>query len=125
MIFLYLTEIYFLSNNNLIEHKHEWKKVCEIAGNQNSSKTFIVEDLSEYSEVLLTCGLAVIYQTGRILGSTIIPIKMWNACNSDYSSGYFQCAYNGTTYCAGVTRLSDTSVKLYANTKTLTGLYVR
>ena len=50
---------------------------------------------------------------------------MWNACNSDYSSGYFQCAYSGATYCAGVTRLSDTSVKLYANTKTLTGLYVR
>ena len=105
--------------------KREWTKLCEIAGNQNSSKTFTVEDLSDYSEILLTCGPAVIHQTGRILGSATIPIKLWNACNTDYSNGYFQSTYGSNTYVAGVTRLSDTSVKLYANSSTLAGLYVR
>ena len=105
--------------------KRDWTKLCEIAGNQNSSKTFTVEDLSGYSEIMLACGPAVIHQTGRILGSTIIPIKLWNACNTDYSNGYFQSTYGSNTYVAGVTRLSDTSVKLYANSSTLAGLYVR
>ena len=105
--------------------KREWTKLCEIAGNQNSSKTFTVEDLSGYSEILLTCGPAVIHQTGRILGSATIPIKLWNACNTDYSNGYFQSTYGSNAYVAGATRLSDTSVKLYANSSTLAGLYVR
>ena len=112
-------------NGKMENQKREWTKLCEIAGNQNSSKTFTVEDLSGYSEILLTCGPAVIHQTGRILGSTTIPIKLWNACNTDYSNGYFQSTYGSNTYVAGVTRLSDTSVKLYANSSTLAGLYVR
>ena len=112
-------------NGKMENQKREWTKLCEIAGNQNSSKTFTVEDLSGYSEIMLACGPAVIHQTGRILGSTIIPIKLWNACNTDYSNGYFQSTYGSNTYVAGVTRLSDTSVKLYANSSTLAGLYVR
>ncbi|RHP05610.1 hypothetical protein [Dorea sp. AF36-15AT] len=112
-------------NGKMENQKRKWTKLCEIAGNQNSSKTFTVEDLSGYSEILLTCGPAVIHQTGRILGSSTIPIKLWNACNTDYSNGYFQSTYGSNTYIAGVTRLSDTSVKLYANSSTLAGLYVR
>ena len=112
-------------NGKMENQKREWTKLCEIAGNQNSSKTFTVEDLSGYSEIMLACGPAVIHQTGRILGSTIIPIKLWNACNADYSNGYFQSTYGSNTYVAGVTRLSNTSVKLYANSSTLAGLYVR
>ena len=112
-------------NGKMENQKREWTKLCEIAGNQNSSKTFTVEDLSGYSEILLTCGPAVIHQTGRILGSATIPIKLWNACNTDYSNGYFQSTYGSNTYVAGATRLSDTSVKLYANSSTLAGLYVR
>ena len=112
-------------NGKMENQKREWTKLCEIAGNQNSSKTFTVEDLSGYSEILLTCGPAVIHQTGRILGSATIPIKLWNACNTDYSNGYFQSTYGSNAYVAGATRLSDTSVKLYANSSTLAGLYVR
>lgn len=112
-------------NGKMENQKREWTKLCEIAGNQNSSKTFTVEDLSGYSEILLTCGPAVIHQTERILGSSTIPIKLWNACNTDYSNGYFQSTYGSNAYVAGVTRLSDTSVKLYANSSTLAGLYVR
>lgn len=50
--------------------------------------------------------------------------KNWNWSTSDHNSGAFQAVY-GKTYVAGVSRMSDTSVKLYANTKTVAGLFVR
>lgn len=110
---------------NDIGSKYKWTKLCELAGNGSTSKTFTVKNLRNYSEILLTCGPAVIYQTGRILSSTVIPIAIWNQSISDYNSGAFQAVYDGKTYVAGVSRMSDTSVKLYANTKTIAGLFVR
>lgn len=108
-----------------INNKYKWTKLCELAGNSSTSKTFTVKNLRNYSEILLTCGPAVAYQTGRILSSTVIPIANWNLSTTDYNSGAFQAVYDGTSYIAGVSRMSDTSVKLYANTKTIAGLFVR
>lgn len=110
---------------NDIGSKYKWTKLCELAGNSSTSKTFTVKNLRNYSEILLTCGPAVAYQTGRILSSTVIPIANWNWSTSDHNSGAFQAVYDGKTYVAGVSRMSDTSVKLYANTKTIAGLFVR
>ena len=114
-----------ISYNNLIDHKHEWKVICNMAGNLTSSKTVNVEDLSNYTEMLVTCGVAVVNQTTRILNSIIIPITTWNGSNDSYSNGYFQCAYSGTTYCVGISKISNTSLKLYANTKSCIYVYVR
>ena len=100
---------------NDIGSKYKWTKLCELAGNSSTSKTFTVKNLRP----------AVAYQTGRILSSTVIPIANWNWSTSDYNSGAFQAVYDGKTYVAGVSRMSDTSVKLYANTKTVAGLFVR
>lgn len=102
-----------------------WIKLGEVAGNLQTSKTITVDDTSKYSEILLTCGTAISGKTWRILASTIIPIARWLASNEDNSNGSFQAAYSGTTYQAGVSRLSNTSIKLYANAKTLTAVFIR
>ena len=102
-----------------------WIKLGELAGNHTTTKTITVPDTSQYSELLLTCGPAVEYQTWRVLSSTIIPISRWDASSKDHSSGSFQAAYSGTTYQAGISKLSNTSIKLYANSKTLTAVYIR
>lgn len=102
-----------------------WIKLGEIAGNHSTTKTITVIDTSQYHELLLTCGPAVEFQTWRVLASTIIPISAWIKSSSDHSSGSFQAAYSGTKYQAGVSRISNTSIKLYANTATLTGVYIR
>lgn len=108
------------NNSSLI-----WIKLGEIAGNHNQTKTITVRDTSQYSELLLTCGPAIEYQTGRILASTIIPISRWLGGTTDHASGAFQAAYSGTKYQAGLSRISNTSIKLYANTATLTAVYIR
>lgn len=102
-----------------------WIKLGELAGNGGSTKILTVQDTSQYHELLLTCGPAVEYQTWRILSSIIIPISRWLASTKDHSSGSFQAAYSGTTYQAGISKLSNTSIKLYANSKTLTAVYIR
>lgn len=110
---------------NDINDKFRWKKIGELAGNQAPSKTISTFDLSNRTEILLACGPAVINQTNRILSSAIIPIVRWNSATADATNGTFQSAYDGTTYLAGVSRLSDTSVKLYANSKTLCSVFAR
>lgn len=101
-----------------------WIKLGELAGNLSKTETITVIDTSQYHELLLTCGPALAYQTGRILASTIIPITMWLGVTMDQENGTFQAAYS-TTHLAGVSRMSDTSIKLYANTATLTAVYIR
>lgn len=101
-----------------------WIKLGEIAGNHAKTKTITVLDTSQYHELLLTCGPAVEYQTGRILASTIIPISRWLGGTTDHGNGAFQAAYS-TTHQAGISRISNTSIKLYANTATLTAVYIR
>lgn len=103
----------------------KWTMLCDLARNSGTTKTISVADTSQFSELLLTCGTATVYKTNRILSSVIIPINMWLANTLDISNGTFQAAYSGTTYQAGVSRLSNTSVKLYANTKTIACLYAR
>jgi hypothetical protein len=101
-----------------------WIKLGELAGNHSKTKTITVIDTSQYHELLLTCGPAVEYQTRRILASTIIPITGWLGDTTDHGNGAFQAAYS-TTHLAGVSRISNTSIKLYANTATLTAVYIR
>lgn len=102
-----------------------WIKLGELAGNQYPTKTITVKNISQYHELLLACGPAVEYQTWRILSSTVIPIARWNSASSDHSSGAFQAVYGNTEYQAGLSKLSNTSLKLYANSKTLTSVYIR
>lgn len=102
-----------------------WIKLGEIAGNQSTTKTITVKDISQYHELLLTCGPAIEYQTWRILSSTVIPMDRWNSASSDQAYGAFQATYGNTEYQAGLSKLSNTSLKLYANPKTLTSVYVR
>lgn len=101
-----------------------WIKLGELAGNQSKTKTITVIDTSQYHELLLTCGPAIEYQTGRILASTIIPISRWLGGTTDHSNGTFQAGYS-TTHLAGISRISNTSIKLYANNATLTAVYIR
>lgn len=103
----------------------KWTKLCELAGNGGTTKNCSVVDTSQFSELLLTCGTAIENQTNRILSSIIIPIAMWTSNTLDSSNGTFQAAYSGTTYQAGVSRISNTSVKLYANSRTIAVLYAR
>lgn len=102
-----------------------WIKLGELAGNHSKTKTITVKDISQYHELLLTCGPALAYQTWRILSSTVIPIASLNLSSSDYTDGAFQAAYRNTEYQAGLSKLSNTSLKLYANSKTLTAVYIR
>ena len=102
-----------------------WIKLGEIAGNHSTTKTITVKDISQYHELLLTCGPAVEYQTWRILSSTVIPIARLNSASSDHTGGAFQAIYGDTEYQAGLSKLSNTSLKLYANSKTLTSVYIR
>lgn len=101
-----------------------WIRLGELAGNQSKTKTITVIDTSQYHELLLTCGPAIEYQTWRILASTIIPITSWLRGTTDQSNGAFQTGYS-TTHLAGVSRISNTSIKLYANAATLTAVYIR
>lgn len=101
-----------------------WIKLGELAGNLSKTKTITVIDISQYHELLLTCGPAIAYQTQRILASTIIPITTWLAVTTDYGNGAFQAAQS-SKYLAGISNMSNTSIKLYANTATLTGVYIR
>lgn len=102
-----------------------WIKLGELAGNGSTlTKTITVIDTSQYHELVLTCGPAIAYQTRRVLASTIIPIAVWLASTTDHSNGAFQAGYS-TTHLAGVSRISNTSIKLYANTVTLTAVYIR
>ena len=103
-----------------------WKKLGELAGNGASSKTIAVPDVTQYSELLITVGPAVAYQTRRILGSTVVPKEDYNATiGNDNNQGHHQAAYK-TSHSAGFSILSKTSIKLYANnTSSLALLFAR
>lgn len=102
-----------------------WIKLGELAGNGDSTKILTVPDTSQYHELLLTCGPAIIYQTRRILASTVIPISNWLGDIDDRAGGYFQAMYSNSDYMSGVSRITNTSIKLYANPKALTAVYIR
>lgn len=93
----------------------QWTKLGELAGNGASTKNITVPDITEFSEILLTCGPAVIYETRRILASTLIPYESFIATvGADKSNGNHQAAYK-SSHSVGFSIMSKTSVKLYAN----------
>lgn len=101
-----------------------WINIGRFAGNgSTSTKIVTVLDTSQYHELLLTCGPAIINQTDRILASTIIPISNWLSTNVDDSGGAYQALY--ADYMSGVSRISNTSIKLYASPKAVTAVYIR
>ena len=101
-----------------------WINIGRFAGNgSTSTKIVTVLDTYQYHELLLTCGPAIINQTDRILASTIIPISNWLSNNIDDSGGAYQALY--ADYMSGVSRISNTSIKLYASPKAVTTVYIR
>ena len=104
----------------------KWTELGELAGNGASTKNITVPDVAGFSEFLLTCGPAVIYQTRRVLASTIIPYESYqNEIGDDNTQGRFQAAYK-TSHSVGFSIMSNTSIKLYANnTSSLAILYAR
>ena len=104
----------------------QWTKLGELAGNGASTKTITVPDITKFSEILLTCGPAVINETRRILASTLIPYDSFSATiGDDKSNGNHQTAYK-SSHSVGFSIRSKTSVKLYANnTSSLVQLFAR
>ena len=93
----------------------KWTKLGELAGNGASSSTITVPDVTGFSELLLTCGPAVAYQTRRILASTVVPYYAYQTeIGDDNTQGRHQAAYK-TTHSVGFSIMSKTSIKLYAN----------
>lgn len=104
----------------------KWTKLGELAGNGASTRTITVPDVTGFSELLLTCGPAVVYQTRRILASTVVPYYAYQSeIGDDNTQGRHQAAYK-TTHSVGFSIMSKTSIKLYANnTSSLAILYAR
>ena len=103
-----------------------WTKLGELAGNGASTSTITVPDVTGFSELLLTCGPAVAYQTRRILASTVVPYYAYQSeIGDDNTQGRHQAAYK-TSHSVGFSIMSNTSIKLYANnTSSLAILYAR
>lgn len=98
----------------MIDDKFKWKFIGELAGNGASTKTITVSDVTSFSEMLLTCGPAIAYQTQRILASTVIPyVRFASEIGDDNGNGRFQAMYQ--EYSVGFSIMSNTSIKLYAN----------
>ena len=104
----------------------KWTKLGGLAGNGASTSTITVPDVTGFSELLLTCGPAVAYQTQRILASTVVPYYAYQSeIGDDNTQGRHQAAYK-TTHSVGFSIRSKTSVKLYANnTSSLVQLFAR
>ena len=93
----------------------KWTQLGELAGNGASTSTITVPDVTGFSELLLTCGPAVAYQTRRILASTVVPYYAYQSeIGDDNNQGRHQAAYK-TTHSVGFSIMSKTSIKLYAN----------
>lgn len=86
----------------------------------------ITVDVSQYSEFLITCGLASSTNGSyyRELGSTIVPAAvLTSASGIDHGSGTHQSYYN-STYNGGISYLGNNRIKIY-NNGGITRLYAR
>lgn len=95
--------------------------------NQTSvGNSTITVDVSQYSEFLITCGLASSTNGNyyRELGSTIVPASVLTSHSGiDHRSGSHQ-AYYSSAYNGGISYLSSNKIKIY-NNGGITRLYAR
>ena len=86
----------------------------------------ITVDVSQYSEFLITCGLASSTNGNyyRELGSTIVPASVLTSHSGiDHGSGAHQAFYS-STYNGGISYLGSNKIKIY-NNGGITRLYAR
>lgn len=86
----------------------------------------ITVDVSQYSEFLITCGLASSTNGNyyRELGSTIVPAAvLTSASGIDHGSGSHQAFYS-SEYNGGISYLGSNKIKIYSNGG-ITRLYAR
>lgn len=89
-------------------------------------KSTITVDVSQYSEFLITCGLASSTNGNyyRELGSTIVPAAvLTSASGIDHGSGSHQAFYS-SGYNGGISYLGSNKIKVY-NNGGITRLYAR
>lgn len=95
--------------------------------NQTSvGNSTITVDVSQYSEFLITCGLASSTNGNyyRELGSTIVPASVLTSHSGiDHGSGTHQAFYS-STYNGGISYLGSNKIKIY-NNGGITRLYAR
>ena len=95
--------------------------------NQTSAgNSTITVDVSQYSEFMITCGLASSTNGNyyRELASTIVPAQVLTSRSAvDHRSGSHQ-AYYSSTYNGGISYLSNNKIKIY-NNGGITRLYAR
>lgn len=95
--------------------------------NQTSAgNSTITVDVSQYSEFMITCGLASSTNGNyyRELASTIVPAQVLTSRSAvDHGSGSHQ-AYYSSTYNGGISYLSNNKIKIY-NNGGITRLYAR
>ena len=95
--------------------------------NQTSAgNSTITVDVSQYSEFMITCGLASSTNGNyyRELASTIVPAQVLTSRSVvDHGSGSHQ-AYYSSAYNGGISYLSSNKIKIY-NNGGITRLYAR
>lgn len=100
-----------------------WTRLKNQATVGNST---ITVDVSQYSEFLITCGLASSTNGNyyRELGSTIVPASVLTSHSGiDHRSGTHQAFYS-STYNGGISYLGSNKIKIY-NNGGITRLYAR
>lgn len=100
-----------------------WTRLKNQATVGNST---ITVDVSQYSEFLITCGLASSTNGNyyRELGSTIVPASVLTSHSGiDHGSGTHQAFYS-STYNGGIAYLGSNKIKIY-NNGGITRLYAR
>lgn len=100
-----------------------WTRLINQATVGNST---ITVDVSQYSEFLITCGLASSTNGNyyRELGSTIVPASVLTSHSGiDHGSGTHQ-AFCSSTYNGGISYLGSNKIKIY-NNGGITRLYAR
>ena len=122
------------ANSDAVPIKETLDKVASKANrewtllkNQTSAgNSTITVDVSQYSEFMITCGLASSTNGNyyRELASTIVPAQVLTSRSVvDHGSGSHQ-AYYSSTYNGGISYLSNNKIKIY-NNGGITRLYAR
>lgn len=102
------------------------KTWVQLKNQATAGNSTITVDVSQYSEFLITCGLASSTNGNyyRELGSTIVPASVLTSHSGiDYGSGTHQAYYN-STYNGGISYLGNNRIKIY-NNGGITRLYAR
>ena len=102
------------------------KAWTQLKNQTTAGNSTITVDVSQYSEFLITCGLASSTNGNyyRELGSTIVPAAvLTSASGIDHGSGSHQAFYS-SEYNGGISYLGNNKIKIY-NNGGITRLYAR